>query len=313
MNQTQLKIFAAAAESRSFTKAAERYFITQAAVTQHIQALEETLGCKLFDRRKRPVQLTQAGKTFYVDAKSILKQFDTAISRTKDAAAGGNGSLHIGFLKGYERSDLSVVARRFRQTHPNTFLTFERKSSDQLAAGLMQGRFDIIFTWDSTNLRQNADISWIQTDNIRLVAALYLGHPLAGRMQLNRVELQGENILYMSPSEDFESFGDAAFIRLYQEAGYNPNILYRTSDLEVILTMVAAEEGISILPDYFTNKLAGADNLVFIPLTGEQECEEIDALWRKDNQNPLLEAWTTELTCFQKVSTQSAETSRIDG
>ena len=295
MNQTQLKIFTAAAEHGSFTKAAEQFFITQAAVTQHIRALEESLGCQLFDRRKRPIRLTSAGKSFYVDAKNLLRQMDSSVSRAKDAAAGTGGSLHIGFLKGYERSDLPAAARRFRHKYPNSFLTFERKSSDQLAAGLMHGSFDIIYTWDSTNLRQEKNISWLQTDRIRLVAALYTGHPLAGRMQLSRAELRGEHLLYMSPSEDFESYGDAVFIRLYQESGYNPDILFRTSDLEVILTMVAAEEGISILPDYFTNKLVGEDNLIFVPLTGEQEHEEIDAIWRSDNPNPLLAAWTDEL------------------
>lgn len=295
MNQTQLKVFCAAAENRSFTKTAEQLFISQAAVTQHIQALESAIGCVLFDRRTRPLQLTQAGKTFYADAKSLLRQMESAVTRTKDAAAGGSGSLHIGFLKGYERSDLSVISRKFRRAHPNTFLTFDRNSSDQLAAGLMQGTYDIIFTWDSTNLRQNPEVSWVQTDKIRLVVAMYASHPLSGRIQLSRAELRGENILYVSPSDDFESYGDAVFIRLYQESGFVPNILYRSSDLETILTMVAAEEGISILPEYFTSKLVGADNLVFVPLLGEKEHEEIDAIWRKDNQNPLLPAWIADL------------------
>ncbi|MBQ9045041.1 MAG: LysR family transcriptional regulator [Oscillospiraceae bacterium] len=298
MNQTQLRVFTAAAENRSFTKTAEQLFISQAAVTQHIQALEAALGCTLFDRRKRPMRLTQAGQTFYVDAKKLLEQMETAITRTKDAAAGGSGNLHIGFLKGYERSDLSVIARRFRAGHPNTFLTFERQSSDQLASGLMQGLFDLIFTWDCTNLRQNPEISWRMTDKIRLVVAMYSGHPLAGRIQLNRSELRGESILYMSPSGDFDSYGDAVFIRLYQESGFVPNILYRTSDLEVILTMVAAEEGISILPEYFTSKHIGADNLVFVPLIGEMEHEEIDAIWRKDNRNPILKEFISGLNAL---------------
>ena len=295
MNQTQLRLFVAAAESRSFTKTAEQFFITQAAVTQHIQALETTLGCELFDRRRRPMQLTPSGKSFYEDAKQILRQMSAAASRTKEAAAGESGSLHIGFLKGYERSDFSLTARSFRRANPNTFLTFERKSSDQLAAGLMQGRFDLIYTWDSTNLRQSPEVEWRQADRIRLVAALYSAHPLAGRTKLTRAELRGEKLLYMSPSENFDSYGDEAFIRLYREAGYRPDILYRSADLEVILTMVAAEEGISILPDYFTNKLVGADNLVFIPLRGVKEHEEIDVFWRRDNTNPLRVEWTAAL------------------
>jgi len=291
MNQTQLKIFVAAAEQRSFTKAAEQYFMTQAAVTQHIQSLEASIGCELFDRRKRPLQLTQAGQAFYADSRNLLNQLELAVSRAKDAASGGSGNLHIGFLKGYERSDLSSFARRFRRAHPNTFITFERKSSDQLAAGLMQGSFDVIYTWDSTNLRQDPSVSWAQTDRIRLVAAVYAGHPFAGRTRLKRSELRGEELLYMSPSEDFESYGDEVFFRLYRESGYNPDILYRSSDLEVIITMIAAEEGISILPDYFTRSLSGTENLVFIPLSGEREHEEIDMIWRKDNQNPLLAMW----------------------
>ena len=295
MNQTQLKVFTAAAENRSFTKTAEQLFITQAAVTQHIQALENAIGCELFDRRTRPMNLTQAGKIFYGDAKTMLKQMESAVTRAMDAAAGGSGNLHIGFLKGYERSDLSVLARRFRGAHPNTFLTFDRMSADQLSSGLMQGIYDIIFTWDCTNLRQNPEVNWVMTDKIRLAVAMYAGHPLAGRIQLTRAELRGENILYMSPSGDFESYGDAVYYRLYQESGYVPNILYRSSDMEVILTMVAAEEGISILPEFFTSKHVGADNLVFVPLVGEMEHEEIDAIWRKDNQNPLLSELIREL------------------
>ena len=52
--------------------------------------------------------------------------------------------------------------------------------------------------------------------------------------------------------------------------------------------MVAAEEGISILPDYFTDKLYDADNLVFVPLVGEDEREEIIAAWQSSNSNPVL-------------------------
>ena len=98
----------------------------------------------------------------------------------------------------------------------------------------------------------------------------------------------GENILYMSPSADMESYGDAFYMELYRKAGYKPNILFRSSDAESILMMVASEEGISILPDYCTTKLYNPDNLRFVPLEGEKEVEEIVAVWRGDNRNPAL-------------------------
>ena len=85
----------------------------------------------------------------------------------------------------------------------------------------------------------------------------------------------------MTPSATGDSFGDNHFMELYRLAGYQPNILFRSNDIESILMMVAAEEGISILPSYVTSKLADADNLVFIPLVGEGEYEKIISVWKK--------------------------------
>ena len=92
----------------------------------------------------------------------------------------------------------------------------------------------------------------------------------------------------MSPSGSSESYGDDHFIELYRQAGYQPNILFRSSDTESILMMVAAEEGISVLPSTVTDKLKDADNLTFIPLVGDAEYEQIVAVWKKTNRSPAL-------------------------
>ena len=60
--------------------------------------------------------------------------------------------------------------------------------------------------------------------------------------------------------------------------------------------MVAAEEGISLLPDYCTDRLYNADNLVFVPLVGEGEEEEIIAAWQTGNPNPALKRFIAELS-----------------
>ena len=61
-----------------------------------------------------------------------------------------------------------------------------------------------------------------------------------------------------------------------------------SNDVESILMMVAAEEGVSILPAYCTDKLTNADNLIFIPLLGDEETEDILAVWRRDDHSPAL-------------------------
>ena len=199
MNRNQLKYFVAAAESRSFTKAAEQFYISQTAITQQIRLLEETLGCPLFDRSTRPVSLTSAGTIFLREAKGILERMSRAQKRVHDASTGLSGTLRVGYVRGYERSDLSAHIRQFHQQNSNVLITFYRCSTDALAAGLLHHEYDIIFTWDSTNLKTQEGVSCRTVEKARLVVALYAGHPLAQRQQLRRQELRGETILYMSP------------------------------------------------------------------------------------------------------------------
>lgn len=171
--------------------------------------------------------------------------------------------------------------------YPNVLITCHRCDTDVLAAGLLNGEYDIIFTWDSTNIRAE-EVEARIVEQVPLVVALYAGHPLARRTTLRRTELKNEAILYMSPSATGDSYGDSYFMALYRQAGYQPNILLRSNDVESILMMVAAEEGISILPAYCTDKLTDADNLAFVPLVGAEESEEILAVWRKaDESRPL--------------------------
>ena len=288
MNQNQLRYFVAAAETGSFTRAAERYFVSQTAITQQIRLLEETLGCRLFDRSTRPVCLTSAGKAFLLEARAILDRMTRAVDLVHDASIGMSGSLKVGYVCGYERSDLSVWIQRFHRDNPNILISFYRGTTDVLAAGLLGGEYDLVFTWDSTNLKRNPEVAYRTVEQVRLVVALYNRHPLAERRSLSRKDLMGENILYMSPSASTDSYGDNFYMNLYREAGFQPNILFRSSDTESILMMVASEQGISILPDYSTSKLYHADNLVFVPLTGPNEVEEIIAVWREDNHNPAL-------------------------
>ena len=295
MNINQLKYFVAVAEHRSFTKAANQYYLSQTAITQQVRALEATLEVQLFDRNSRPISLTPAGTVFLTEAKAILERMNTAISRAQAASTGLVGSLRIGYTKGYERSDLSDKLRSFHREYPNVLLTCFRHDTDMLAAGLLNHEYDIIFTWDSTNIRQNEELETRLIERARLVVALYASHPLAQRTFLLRSELKSETILFMTPSSTGESYGDAYFMQLYQNAGYQPNILLRSNDVESLLMMVAAEEGISIVPDYCTAKLDDAENLVFIPLVGDEEVEDILAVWHRDDSSLPLQHFVQRL------------------
>ena len=288
MNLNQLRYFVSVAENGSFTKAAVAHYITQTAITQQIQSLEERVGAKLVNRSSRPISLTPAGRVFLKEAREILERVDSALWRTREASTGLEGSLRLGYTKGYEHSDLSRTLRDFHREYPNILISCYRCDTDMLAAGLLNGEYDIIFTWDSTNIRQEENLQLRVVEHVPLRVALYANHPLARRKELTRRDLKQENILFMSPSGTGDSFGDAYYIQLYQQAGYQPNILLRSSDMESILMMIAAEEGISIVPEYAHPWDVGTENVVFVPLTGQGETEEILVVWRKDDDNPAL-------------------------
>ncbi len=295
MNLNQLRYFVSVAESQSFTKAAINHYISQTAITQQIHALEESIGAKLFDRNSRPVSLTPAGKVFLKEAREILGRVEGALQKTRDASTGLEGEMRLGYTKGYEHSDLPKYLRSFHQEYPNVLISCYRLDTDQLATGLLAGEYDVIFTWDSTNLRKEDKIQLKVVEHVPLRVALYANHPLARKKELTRKDLKQESILFMSPSGTGDSFGDAYYIRLYQEAGYHPNILLRSNDMESILMMVAAEEGISIVPEYTHPWDVGTENVVFVPLSGEGETEEILIAWRKNDENPALKRFIQTL------------------
>ena len=296
MNLNQLRYFVSVAEHGSFTKAAVNHYISQTAITQQIHALEENIGVALLNRSSRPVSLTPAGKVFLKEAREILGRMDTALQHAREASTGLEGELHLGYTKGYEHSDLPRYLRTFHREYPNVLLSCYRRNTDELAVGLINGDYDVIFTWDSTNLRQEDAIMLRPFEHVPLRVALYANHPLARRKSLSRRDLKQENILFMSPSGTGHSFGDDMYIRLYQQAGYQPNILLRSSDMESILMMVAAEQGISIVPEYSHAWNIGTENVVFVPLTGEEEHEEILIAWRKHDDNPALRHFIEKLT-----------------
>lgn len=295
MNLNQLKYFISVAEYQSFTKAANQFYISQTAITQQIQALENAIDTPLIDRTTRPISLTPGGKTFLTEAKSILRHMETAIVRTREASKGLMGNIRIGYTKGYEQSSLPKRLRDFHKQYPNILITCYRNDTDMLASGIINKEYDIIFTWDSTDIRQENLLEIHNIETLPLYVAMHTRHPFARRESLTRQDLKGENILFMSPSSTGDSFGDAHYIDLYQKAGFQPNILLRTNDYESILMMVAAEEGISIMPEYCIGKLRSVDNITFCPLSGEEETEEVLAVWHKENVTPALQHFIDEL------------------
>lgn len=286
MNLQQLEYFLAVAKFLNFTRAAEKYYISQTAITQQIKSLEEKLGVKLFNRSKRHVELTPAGLVFIREAQAIIDKTKEAISKTQAAATGFSGNLNIGFIKGYEYSDFPQKIRDFRLNNKNISLLLERNDPIVLYENLEKNRHDIVINFDF-NSQNYPNFEKKLLAKIPLVAVLYKDHPLANRKTISRQELKYENFI-MNKINYLKNDGSEKILDRYIELGFIPNVLYDSSDIETMLIMIGAEMGISVLPSYTSSILKNNDNLVFIPLEDEKEYVELFLFWKRENSNPAL-------------------------
>ena len=142
--------------------------------------------------------------------------------------------------------------RFFHNKYPNILVSCYRRNTDLLAAGLLKDEYDIIFTWDSTELVKNESIEYRLIERSPLMVAslqqsstFQAGNPFSGQ------ELHGERLLFMTPSSTGDSVSDLRFYEMIRAA----DIIRISSSVPTmwsILMMVSIEEGISIIPPYVT-------------------------------------------------------------
>ena len=125
MEIRQLKAFVAIAESGTFTAAALRVHVTQAAISMQIRQLENELGAKLFVRAPRHVILTEAGEHLLHRARQILREHDAAIEEISELAGAERGRLRIGSASAMVLTDpLPKILKDIRTQHPRAEITW---------------------------------------------------------------------------------------------------------------------------------------------------------------------------------------------
>lgn len=288
MTTNQLKYFITAAECLNFTEAAKQHFISQTAITQHMQALEEDLEVKLFDRQKRKVSLTPAGQVFLTEARLILERNQAAITRTRKAAEGISGSLNIGYVKGQENTHFGNLLKDFSTANPGIFFSIYRQAHLDLFLELDQGCLDA-----AVNIcYKTTEIEGFKTMPVavqRLFAVLPATHPYAQLSSINRYDLRNEHFLltkfYDNPRAKKYNY---IVPEQFAKSGFVPKIVGKSSDIETLMLLVAAGLGVTIVPESAIKYVRQSSDLVFLPLVGDYEYVDIVVVWKEDNKNPAL-------------------------
>lgn len=291
MTTNQLRYFITAAETLSFTEAGKLHYISQTAITQHIQALEDQLGVKLFTRQKKRVYLTPAGEIFYMEAKALLERSKIAVNKARNAADGISGSLNIGYVKGQAFSLISPLVKKFYLQNPSVKFQLFRQAHLDLLMNLEQGKLDFIFNivYGNTDL---TDFSYRRISSDRLYAVLPPGHPYAQLSSIRRYDLREEPFLLTKYYEDPSAKKYGHIIpNKYAESGFIPKINGRSSDAETLMVLVSAGIGITILPESIVQAFHSTTELSFVPLEGEHEHVDIMAIWKDNSLNPVTQVF----------------------
>src|SRR5262249_38486770 len=190
-----LRYFVAVGEEEHFGRAAARLHVVQPALTRQIRQLEDELGCALFERLKRGVRLTAAGKAFLAEARRLLADLRQGVDRTRRVAQGQVGCVRVGFAGTATYSGvLPAILRDFRACWPAVRLELFSSSSVTAGEQLRAQEVDVAFVYIlPTHLRT------LQTHTIsveRWVLALPQAHPLVTRRRVRLGDLTREPFVW---------------------------------------------------------------------------------------------------------------------
>jgi DNA-binding transcriptional LysR family regulator len=184
-----LRYFVAVAEELHFTRAAERLYIAQPALSEQIRRLEGEVGVELLRRTTRKVELTAAGEQFLLRARRILAEADEALAEASRAARGETGSLRVAAGATAGLAEVPRVLREFREARPLVHLDLRQSDWEDLSGGLRTETVDAAFVWLPF---EHDGLSFAALREEPRVVALEAGHPLAAERVLRMEQLVDE-------------------------------------------------------------------------------------------------------------------------
>lgn len=294
MNIRQLEYFATVAETLNFTKAASRFYISQTAVTQQIKALEQELHIVLFQRNKRHVELTPAGRVFLINVQDILRNLKSAVAQCTAVSTGVTGTICFGVVKDFFNADFVDVMYGFCKAYPNVDVQFIRNTVGNLYEQLLNGKVDIIITV-KFHIEKYADIRYKLLRRAPLVAVLPYWHHLAQQEYVTKEELQKERLLLLdTQGNEFDE--KAMMLENISEGGHLPQMIQYIKDVETILLLAAIDKGIGLVPAYMPALFKFSDKIRTIPIKGNEKQVEVIWAWVAENRNPALARFLERLS-----------------
>lgn len=274
MDLRNLQYFLEVVRHNSFTKAAQALYITQPTISKMIQNLEKELGVVLFERVGKRVELTDAGEVLLQQAQTMVKSFENMTSQLNDLTELRKGRIRIGLPPMIGASFFPKVIGSFQDRYPGITLKLFEDGAKKVEEDVGAGVLDIGVALLPTNEDVFDYFSFVKE---RLLLVVHPSHRLADREEVSLIDLEEEKFLLYR--EDF-----ALHNRIIAEclrAGFQPNVIHKSSQWDFISEMVAANLGIALLPETICSDL-DPDRFRFISLINPTIPWHLAMIWRKD-------------------------------
>lgn len=284
MNFRKLRYFCTIAAEGSLSKAAEKLFVAQPALSRQLSELEEEVGTPLFNRQARGVSLTAAGKSFLSDAVKILEDMEEAKSRALQASRGIIGSLNIGLVE-YFSWHTSVVQPigHFREQHPGVLLNVSTcETSIHIHDRVIKGELDCGFGFN--RLKEDKQLVGLPVLSVGFLIAVPANSPLAKQDSITMRELAHEPFVWINRHVSPAHYERC--LMMCNQAGFSPRIAQFATSESGRLSLVAAGVGCSIVTA--AAAFWKPEPVSLLTLSDVDLKIDLELVWRQDNPSPTL-------------------------
>ncbi|TWU03626.1 LysR family transcriptional regulator [Neorhodopirellula pilleata] len=287
MDTDQLSHFQCVAETRNFTRAAERLNVSQPALSRSIQRLEEEIGQPLFDRKPRSVDLTDAGQLFLKRAQQILLSLEDCKAEICDD--GQSGRIRVAAIPTIAPYFLPGLLRDFSKSHPKAQILVQEDTTDEIMRLCKQGELDVAIVALPVSARY-VEIKPLFDEELSLV--MPSDHPLAKKKRIRIGDIDRYAFILLNEAHCLSD----NIVSLCRQKSVQPVAIERASQLAMVQELVSLGHGISMIPAMAMN-LDRTRSRVYRSIEGTRMTRTIAAVWnpyRFDSQ--LLKSFRDSLS-----------------
>jgi DNA-binding transcriptional LysR family regulator len=270
MELRQLRYFLAVAEEGHITRAAERLGIQQPPLSRQIKELERELQVRLFNRKARGVEMTDAGEALLAEARSIFSHVDGAVARTQRASRGEQGQICVGLTSAAIFHPLvPQIIREFRAAFPQVSLILEDGGPFELVSQIEKGGVDAAFIRTPAANSETVGLTHLLDEPMVAVLPGDFKHAKGrntGRSSVRLKDLSREPYIDYGRPRGSWPWLRFAIYEACHAAGFSPRVSQVAPEMVAAANLVAAGLGFTIVPQSLRHM--NIKGVVYCDLTG---------------------------------------------